>query len=45
MELIAPNFLGMRDIGDTYRFEVQSEDKIVMMLKILDFDISCSSGK
>jgi hypothetical protein len=44
MELITPNFVGMHDTGSAFRYSVYSTDKIVMMIKILDFDISCDAG-
>ena len=35
----------MNDIGNKYRFVMESTDHIVMMVRIIDFDISCNSGK
>jgi hypothetical protein len=43
MELITPNFIGMYDDGSKFKYTVDSNDNIVM-IKILDFDISCNAG-
>lgn len=44
MELISPKFIGLTDRGDRYRFVVHSNDHNVMMIKVIDFDISCNAG-